>query len=135
MLLKKPDTFQPPKRGDILFAILSGVAQAALYNLTPSRWKAAWKIILKATNVAADVAAVAAKSLAKARREKTRFAAPHRGLRKIETNFGGVMIDKIVLEDDELVLSAFFENCVKQKLAQLPKFLRPYLELITSEVR
>jgi len=42
------------------------------------------------------------------------------------------MIEKIVLEDDELVLAAFFENCIKQKLSQLPKFLRPYLELITK---
>jgi len=83
MLLEKPDVFEPPKRGDVLFAILSSVAQAAICNLTLRRWKAAWKIILKATGVAADVAAVAANSLAKARREKPDLPLPVEALEKL----------------------------------------------------
>lgn len=64
-LLKHPDKFQLPLRGDQAFAVLSSVTAAALSNLTKERWLAAWKILAAAADQGGkDIAAVSAKSLA-----------------------------------------------------------------------
>lgn len=64
-LLKHPDRFSLPNRGDIAFAVLSAVAAAAVSDLTVNHWKAAWQILgIAAKSGAKDVAASAAKTLA-----------------------------------------------------------------------
>ncbi len=68
-LLKQPENFQLPKRGDRAFAILNSVVQASIRNLTKDRWLAAWQILARAADQGGvDVAAVAAKALANARK-------------------------------------------------------------------
>jgi tRNA(Phe) wybutosine-synthesizing methylase Tyw3 len=63
-LLKKPESFKVPNRSDILFAVLSSVATAAVNNLTVSNWNAAWKIFAAAANSGhKDVAASSIKQL------------------------------------------------------------------------
>jgi hypothetical protein len=67
-LLADPAAYRHPERGDQAFAILSSVAQAAIQELTPERWHAAWKVLARAAEVGgADVAAAAARDLARAR--------------------------------------------------------------------
>jgi hypothetical protein len=67
-LLADPGTYQHPRRGDQAYAVLSAVCQAAIGDLTPARWQAAWQILARAASVGgADVAATAARSLARAR--------------------------------------------------------------------
>lgn len=64
-LLKHPDKFQLPLRGDQAFAVLSSVVAAALSNLTKERWLAAWKVLATAADQGGkDIAAASAKSLA-----------------------------------------------------------------------
>ncbi|MBT9258222.1 MAG: MoxR family ATPase [Clostridiales bacterium] len=69
-LLRDPESFRLPVRGDAAFAVLSSVAAAVLSKLTKERWMAAWDIMAKAAEQgAADVAAAAVRSLAEAFRE------------------------------------------------------------------
>jgi len=58
-----------PKRGDRLYAALSGVVAAVVANLTADRWVAAWKVIALATEDAPDIGAMAARVLAQIRPE------------------------------------------------------------------
>lgn len=75
-LLADPDHFRLPERSDLTFAILSGVVAAALTDLTPSRWAAAWEILGRAASEGgADVGAIAARALAQARRPELRVPA------------------------------------------------------------
>lgn len=68
-LLADPGRYVHPGRGDRAFAVLAAVASAAVGNLTRPRWQAAWEILsLAAQAGGADVAAIAARSLAQARR-------------------------------------------------------------------
>src|SRR5262249_48704846 len=67
-LLSDPDGYRHPKRGDHAYAILLSVAQAAIEDLTPDRWRAAWRVLARAAEAGgADVAASAARDLARAR--------------------------------------------------------------------
>ena len=45
LLLKNPDKFRMPKRGDQAYALLSAIVSHALHNLTPEIWMAAWQIM------------------------------------------------------------------------------------------
>lgn len=67
-LLRTPETFKLPQRGDRAYAILSSVVSAAIRDLTPDRWLAAWQILSRAAEQGGrDVAAVAARALARAK--------------------------------------------------------------------
>lgn len=64
-LLQHPEQFKLPSRADVMFAVLSSVAAAAVSDLNVPRWKAAWQILGVAAKAGAkDVAASAAKTLA-----------------------------------------------------------------------
>lgn len=68
-LLADPDRAPLPARGDLLLAALGGAVAAAVRELTPPRWAAAWRLLARAAReVAPDVAAAAATDLARARR-------------------------------------------------------------------
>jgi hypothetical protein len=67
-LLADPNAYRHPERGDQAYAILSSVSQAAIENLTPDRWRAAWQVLARAAQAGgADVAASAARNLARSR--------------------------------------------------------------------
>lgn len=69
-LLKDPDKFQLPERGDIVYTVLNGVVAATIGDLTPKRWKAAWTILkLAGEQGAYDVGCAAARTLAQKSRE------------------------------------------------------------------
>ncbi|MCI0561870.1 MAG: hypothetical protein MN733_25570, partial [Nitrososphaera sp.] len=68
-LLRDPKLFEVYERMDKTFATLNAVVAAAINNLTPQRWVAAWQIMYacaKAGHV--DLAAASCRSLAKARK-------------------------------------------------------------------
>jgi hypothetical protein len=67
--LANPAAVVFPKRGDRLYAALSGVVAAVVANLTADRWVAAWKVIALATEDAPDIGAMAARVLAQIRPE------------------------------------------------------------------
>lgn len=68
-VLRDPASFRLPARGDQAYAALTAVVAAAVGRLTKDRWMAAWEVLARAAEQGAkDVAAVAAKSLAAARR-------------------------------------------------------------------
>ena len=72
-LLADPASYRHSNRGDLAYAVLSAVAQAAVGKLTKPRWTAAWQILASAAESGgADVAAAAARSLARAGRTKTK---------------------------------------------------------------
>ena len=67
--LANPEGFCIPERGDAAFAALTAVVAAAVGNLTPARWSAAWQVLARAADQGAkDIAAAAAKALAGARK-------------------------------------------------------------------
>ena len=67
-LLADPASYRHPARGDLAYAVLAAVCQAAIGRLTPERWQAAWRILAAAAGAGgADVAATAARALARAR--------------------------------------------------------------------
>lgn len=66
-LLAEPMSFEPPERGDRVYAVLSSVAAAVAANSTPERWKAGWEVLARAAEKTPDVAAVAARVLAQCR--------------------------------------------------------------------
>lgn len=68
-VLRSPDGFVLPRRGDQAYAVLASVVSAALRHLTAPRWLAAWVVLARAADQGGvDVAAWAAKALAGARR-------------------------------------------------------------------
>lgn len=68
-ILRNPDKFRVPERGDQAFAVLTAVVSAAVGNLTSDRWLAAWQVLARAAEQGAkDIAAAAAKALAAARK-------------------------------------------------------------------
>ena len=68
-LLRAPDKFSLPERGDQAFAVLTAVVSAAVRNLTPDRWTAAWRVLARAAEQGGkDIAAASAKALAQARK-------------------------------------------------------------------
>lgn len=68
-VLRGPDGFVLPQRGDQAYAVLASVVSAALRHLTTPRWLAAWIVLARAADQGgADVAAWAAKALAGARK-------------------------------------------------------------------
>jgi hypothetical protein len=68
-LLAAPGEYRHPARSDQAYAVLSAVAQAAIANLAPDRWLAAWTILAAAAEAGgADVAAASARRLALARK-------------------------------------------------------------------
>jgi hypothetical protein len=67
VVLLDPDAFVMPERGDRAHAALSAIAAAVADNTTTERWLAAWKVLGKAADDAADVAALAARVLAQCR--------------------------------------------------------------------
>lgn len=68
-ILRAPEKFRVPDRGDQAFAVLTAVVSAAVGNLTPDRWLAAWQVLARAAEQGAkDIAAAAAKALATARK-------------------------------------------------------------------
>ena len=70
-LLKKPDSFKVPDRGDKVFAVLSSVVTACRGDMTEKRWLAAWEILGTAAKAGkADIAAIPARNLVKARTDK-----------------------------------------------------------------
>jgi hypothetical protein len=69
-LLNHPERYRHPDRGDQTYAVISSVCQAAIGNLTPERWLAAWTVLASAATAGSpDVAAAAARSLARERRD------------------------------------------------------------------
>jgi len=68
-ILRDPDAFMVPERGDQAFAVLTAVVTAAVGNLTSERWMAAWTVLARAADQGAkDIAAASAKALAQARK-------------------------------------------------------------------
>ena len=68
-ILRDPDKFKVPERGDQAFAVLTAVVTAAVGNLTSERWMAAWTVLARAAEQGAkDIAAASAKALAQARK-------------------------------------------------------------------
>lgn len=68
-VLRHPEKFRVPERGDQAFAALSAVVTAAVDNLTKDRWLAAWRVLAAAADQGAkDIAAASAKALAVARK-------------------------------------------------------------------
>ncbi|CAA9481219.1 MAG: MoxR-like ATPases [uncultured Solirubrobacteraceae bacterium] len=67
VVLADPDAFTMPERGDRAYAALSAIAAAVAADPTEPRWLAAWKILGRAADNAADVAALAARVLAQCR--------------------------------------------------------------------
>ena len=67
VVLLDPEAFVMPERGDRAYAALSAIAAAVADNTTKERWLAAWKVLGKAADGAADVAALAARVLAQCR--------------------------------------------------------------------
>lgn len=65
VLLKDPDNFQLPERGDVVYTVLNSVVGAVINNKTPDRWKAGWTILKIAGEAGAfDVGCQAARILA-----------------------------------------------------------------------
>jgi hypothetical protein len=63
-VLRDPDRFRLPDRGDRQFAVLSALTAAVALKPTKERWEAAFKVVEQAVQRgAADVAAVAARTL------------------------------------------------------------------------
>lgn len=62
-LLADPARYSHPHRGDLAYAVLMGVAAAVKRQPTRERYEAAWKVLGKAAEVAADVALAPAKLL------------------------------------------------------------------------
>lgn len=70
-VLRNPDKFTVPARGDQAFAVLTAVISAAVGDLTRDRWLAAWTVLAQAGDQGAkDIAAAAARALAQAGRDK-----------------------------------------------------------------
>jgi hypothetical protein len=68
-VLRNPEIFRVPDRGDQAFAVLTAVVSAAVGNLTKDRWLAAWAVLARAAEQGAkDIAAASAKALAQARK-------------------------------------------------------------------
>jgi hypothetical protein len=68
-VLRNPEKFRVPDRGDQAFAVLTAVVSAAVGNLTKDRWLAAWAVLARAAEQGAkDIAAASAKALAQARK-------------------------------------------------------------------
>jgi hypothetical protein len=66
-VLRHPEGFKLPARGDQAYAALGAVVAAALRDLTPERWVAAWDVLYAAAQAGAtDVAAACAGPLARA---------------------------------------------------------------------
>jgi hypothetical protein len=69
-LLAHPERYRHPERGDQAYAVISAVCQAAIADLAPERWLAAWTVLASAASAGSpDVAAAAARSLARERRD------------------------------------------------------------------
>ncbi len=65
-LLRHPETYQHPNRGDLAYAVLVAVSEAAVRKPTKERQVAAWTILGTAAKAGgADVGAVAARRLAR----------------------------------------------------------------------
>lgn len=64
-LLADPKLYKPHARGDIAFAVLTSVVGAVVRNNTPDRWNAAWEVLERQIDVAADIAAACANPLVK----------------------------------------------------------------------
>lgn len=66
-LLKNPDSFTVPERGDKAYTILASVAGAAASNMTKARYLAAWQIFyMAASSGKKDLAAASVRALAQA---------------------------------------------------------------------
>jgi hypothetical protein len=64
-VLKNPDAFALPRRGDRQLAFLTAVVAAVQADLTQRRWEACWTVLAKAVDAGVpDVAARAAADLA-----------------------------------------------------------------------
>ncbi|SEH01594.1 MoxR-like ATPase [Nonomuraea solani] len=66
-VLRDPDGFELPRRGDRAFAVLTSVVAVAVAAGDAEVWDAAWKVIAKAARTAPDVATLAARTLARRR--------------------------------------------------------------------
>lgn len=66
-VLADPESWDPPTRGDRAYAALAAVAAAVAANNTPERWAAGWRVLGRASKVAPDIAATAARILATCR--------------------------------------------------------------------
>lgn len=76
-LLKNPETFKLPQRGDQQFATLAAVATAVIRDLTDSRWQAAWRVFALASKQGAkDVAAAAVRALVQAGTKNANLTLP-----------------------------------------------------------
>jgi hypothetical protein len=66
-VLRDPDSFVLPERGDRAYAALSSVAAAVVAEPGGGRWERGWRIFGRAAEAAPDVAATAARTLARCR--------------------------------------------------------------------
>ncbi len=63
-VLRDPESFRVPDRGDRAYAALSAVTSAVIAHNTPERWEAAWRAIAAGTrNGNGDITVAAARSL------------------------------------------------------------------------
>lgn len=78
-ILANPAAWQIPQdRDDLVFATANAVAAAAIANLTPQRWQAAWEFLDRVAAAGrADLAVIPAKSLA--REHSTKLPVPKLG--------------------------------------------------------
>jgi ATPase family associated with various cellular activities (AAA) len=67
LVLKDPDVFVLPERGDRAYAALSSVAAAVAADPTPERWRRGWVVFGRAADTALDIAAAAARHLVRCR--------------------------------------------------------------------
>lgn len=66
-ILRFPDTFELPQRGDRAHAVLAAVVSAVVRDLTVERWLCAWRVLGRVGTTAPDVGALAARRLAQCR--------------------------------------------------------------------
>jgi MoxR-like ATPase len=66
-VLRDPDSFVLPERGDRAYAALSSVAAAVVADPGGGRWERGWRVFGRAAGAAPDVAATAARALARCR--------------------------------------------------------------------
>ena len=59
-VLANPGEARMPERGDLLFALLSGVVAAVVGHPTPERWEAGWEVLARAMDHSPDIMAASA---------------------------------------------------------------------------
>lgn len=84
-ILKHPEKFKLPSRGDRQFAVLASISAAVMQNATEERYLAGWKVMAKAANDGPkDIAAAAATVLLRLAKKRLDFRVPHAELKAFD---------------------------------------------------